>query len=107
MKIELQENEKIIKEGAANHFQGLESVGGKLYLTNRRVVFNSHNLNIQIHQISIPFNKIKKVEKRMSLGIVPNGLLIKTIDGKEEKFVVWGRSKWRTLIEQKVANELH
>ena len=39
MKMGLQPDEKIIKQGAASLQKGFETVGGKLYLTNQRLVF--------------------------------------------------------------------
>ncbi len=38
MTLELNANEEIIKQGAANLQEGIESVGGKLHLTNQRMI---------------------------------------------------------------------
>ncbi len=106
MTITLQPNEKIIKKGAANHWKGPESVGGKLFLTNQRLYFSSHSLNVQAHTLSIPLENIQKLEKHSSLGIVPNGLSITTTESATEKFVLWGREKWIVNIEaQKQQNK--
>ena len=43
----LRQAEKVVKEGAANLQKNLETVGGKLYLTNQRLVFEAHKLNVQ------------------------------------------------------------
>ncbi|WP_254157665.1 hypothetical protein [Chryseosolibacter indicus] len=48
----LDEDEELIKEAGANHFKGKEAVGGKLALTNKRLVFKSHKLNLQNHEQS-------------------------------------------------------
>ena len=100
MDIELQQGEEIIKKGAANHFVKIESVGGQLFLTNERVVFKSHSINIQTHELSIPFNQIEDIGKRNTLLIVPNGIFIKLITGKIEKFVVWKRNEWISKIKE-------
>lgn len=105
MKIQLQENESIIKEGAANHFKDIESVGGRLFLTNQRLYFNSHSLNVQIHELSIPYSEIRSVGKRNTLFIVPNGMYIELQNGKNEKFVLWGRAKWIQEIEQLIKKQ--
>ena len=42
MKIDLQPNEKLIKESGANLQRGAETVGGKLFLTNDRLYFDTH-----------------------------------------------------------------
>lgn len=102
MKIQLQQNENIIKEGAANHFKGVESVGGKLFLTNQRLFFKSHSINFQPHELSILYKEIKSVGKRNTLLIVPNGMYIELKDGSIENFVVWSRRKWIEEIEQKM-----
>jgi hypothetical protein len=45
--IDLENNEKIIYQGLANHFKGVESVGGKLFLTNKnkkeKYILNNRN----------------------------------------------------------------
>jgi hypothetical protein len=42
MKTTLGDGEMIIKEGTANLQKNIETVGGKLYLTNQRLVFEAH-----------------------------------------------------------------
>ena len=42
MRTDLLEDEVVVKEGKANLMKGINSVGGKLYLTNLRLVFESH-----------------------------------------------------------------
>jgi len=98
MNIQLSEGEKIVKEGAANHFKGVESVGGKLFLTNFRLYFKSHAFNVQVHELSIPLDEIKSVELKNTLGIVPNGMAVTLKDGHEERYVVYGRGDWKRKI---------
>ena len=57
--IELDTDEKEIKVAGANHVVGMEAVGGKLLLTNKRLVFKSHFLNIQTHQLDVAFPRIQ------------------------------------------------
>jgi hypothetical protein len=102
MKIQLSKNEFLIKKGLANHFKGLESVGGELYLTNNRVIFKSHQFNIQTHTEKFPIDEIVDIGKRNTLGIVPNGIFIKMKDGRFEKFVVWRRSEWLAEIQERL-----
>jgi hypothetical protein len=98
MSIKLEDGETIIKEGVANHFKGIESVGGNLYLTNLRLVFKSHGLNIQVHEVAYRLDNILSVRPRNSLGIIPNGIAVTLADGHEEKFVVNGRQEWMNTI---------
>ena len=40
VQIDLVDNEKIEFAKGSNHFKGIEGVGGKLFVTNKRVVLN-------------------------------------------------------------------
>lgn len=99
IKIDLDLGEKLIFESSANHFKGLEAVGGKLFLTDKRLVFKSHNLNIQNHQLIIKLNDIASIGRFKPLGLTNNGLFI--IDKKEvtEKFVVEKLAEWLIYLE--------
>jgi hypothetical protein len=90
--------ERVIHHGLANHFKGTESVGGKLYLTNHRLRFRSHSINIQVHDESYPIELITNVEPARTLGLIPNGLLVTLADGRRERFVVHHRSAWVRAI---------
>ena len=90
---------KIIMEGSANHFKGKESVGGWIWLNSDEVIFKSHNFNFQNHQIVIPLIQIAEVKPSLTLGLVPNGLKIITINGAVEKFVVNKRKVWVEKIK--------
>ena len=92
--LELTGGKGIIMEGEANHFKGKESVGGWICLTDNEIIFKSHNFNIQKHQTIIPLNQIAEVKTSLTLGFVPNGLQIITINGVVEKFVVNKRKTW-------------
>ncbi|MFK5924361.1 MAG: GRAM domain-containing protein [Verrucomicrobiota bacterium] len=96
------EDEVLIKEGGANHFKNMEGVGGWIYLTDKRMLFKSHSVNIQNHELSISLDEIRAATECMTFGIIPNGLKIQTSDGNEEKFVVEGRRDWvKNIIEAK------
>ena len=90
----------IIHSGKANHFKNIESVGGNLYLFSDKIQFKSHSINIQTHELIIDLKQIREVSFYNSLGLVPNGLLIETIDGKTEKFVVNDRKVWKEKIDK-------
>jgi len=73
---------------------GAEAVGGKFFLTNRRLVFKSHKLNIQNHELSIHLIDIANVGRYKNLGIINNGLIVTSNDNKVGKFVVEQASEW-------------
>ena len=99
IQIEIREDENIIKEGLANHKVKIESVGGKLFLTNKRLVFKSHKINIQKHIFELELSRINDCAKFKTIGIISNGLKINT-NNKIEKFIVNKPNEWITQIEK-------
>lgn len=97
-KIDIEPDENIVFETSANHFKGIEGVGGKLYLTNKRLVFKSHKLNIQNHQFSILLTEIQNFDWPKTFRLLNNGLSITSSAGKTEKFVVEEVEEWRKLL---------
>ena len=105
MKTELKENEVIVKEGAANLQRGFETVGGKLYLTNQRLVFEAHKFNLQSEASEIDLSNVRGLQKCWTkfLGLIPlmpNSLAVTTIKGEEYRFVLFGRESWMTAINR-------
>ena len=97
-------NETPVKQGAANLQRGIETVGGKLYLTNQRLVFESHALNIQTGATIIPLSSINRTRKCWTkflnmIPIFPNSIAVSTKEGKEYRFVAFGRQDWIDAIE--------
>jgi hypothetical protein len=91
--------EVLVLETNANHFKGIEAVGGKLFLTNKRLLFQSHSFNIQNHSLNILLNQIKGTERFKTMGLVNNGLKILT-DRSIEKFVVEEINQWQACLAQ-------
>ena len=103
MKTGLNENEQIVKQGAANLQKGLEAVGGKLFLTNHRLVFEAHKMNIQGGNTEINLSDIRSSVKGWTkfLGLIPlmpNTLAICADSGQEYRFVLFGRGAWEAAI---------
>jgi hypothetical protein len=97
-------DETPLKDGAANLQRGIETVGGLLYLTNRRLVFESHALNIQTGATIIPLASITGARKCWTkflnlIPIFPNSVAVSTKEGKEYRFVTFGRQAWIEAIE--------
>lgn len=101
IKPELEENEEIDIEGPANLFRGMEGVGGKIFLTNKHIIFKSHKINIQSGQTNIPYEDITEISKRKTAKIIDNGIRIKTNTAKEFNFVVNEREKWLEKLTEK------
>lgn len=101
---ELGQDEQPIKEGRANLMRGPEAVGGKLYLTNQRLIFESHALNVQRGAEQVPLADVVEVGKVWTrvfgvLPLVPNSLAVTDGEGVVRRFVLNGRSGWATAIE--------
>ena len=86
------EGEELIGTFGANLWRGFEAVGGRMILTNQRVLFEAHNFNVQTAPVAIQLSAIDTVAPSLTLGIIPNGLTIHSA-GKEYKFVVSGRAR--------------
>ena len=87
------EGERIRHQGPANHFRGWEGVGGWLYLTDKRLLFQSHGFNVQRHELSMPLTEVADVQACSTAWVIPNGLRIVT-EKSAERFVVEGRRDW-------------
>ena len=103
MKTELKQNERVIKQGAANLQKGFETVGGKLYLTNQRLVFEAHQINVQGGITEIELSEVQSTQKCWTkflgfIPLIPNSLAVNTKDGEEYRFVVFGRGAWAAAI---------
>lgn len=78
----------------ANHFKGAEGVGGSLCITDKRLLFKSHNLNIKNHELSISLLEIATVDRYKTLGLINNGISVHLANNSTEKFVVDKADKW-------------
>ena len=90
--------EDVLHDGPANHFLNGEGVGGWLFLTKERVVFRSHQFNIQPHELSVPLTEITDVQDVRLAKVFPTGLRFVTRSGNEEWFVVEDNRRWRDEI---------
>jgi hypothetical protein len=108
MKTALRQGETIVKEGAANLQRGIETVGGRLHLTNQRLVFEAHQFNVQAGSTEIDLADVQASRPCWTrfLGLIPmfpNSLAVSTSDGKEYRFVLFGRGAWSRAIEARRA----
>ncbi|MBI5000136.1 MAG: hypothetical protein HZB92_01210 [Euryarchaeota archaeon] len=94
MKTALLKGESIVKEGVANRQAGFESVGGHLYLTSKRLIFESHDFNFQTGITIIDINDIANVGSSF-----PNALKIETTEKARVYFICRKRKEWVPEIE--------
>jgi GRAM domain-containing protein len=90
--------EQLLREGPANHFRRGEGVGGWLFLTSRRLLFRSHEINLQQHELDLPLAEIAEASAVNTAWLIPNGLLVRTASGTTERFVVEQHKRWSTEI---------
>lgn len=101
IQFELEVGETVVFQSPANHNKGIEAVGGQLLLTNLRLVFKSHKLNIQRHELAIPLSEIAQVSRFKSLGIVNNGLEITLRNETHERFIVQQAEAWLVKLNNR------
>jgi hypothetical protein len=95
--------ENIELEASANLFNGIEAVSGKLFLTNKKLIFNSHKINIQKGQTNIEYDNMSEISKRKTANLIDNGLRIKDLNGKQYDFVINSREEWIKKLNEKIA----
>lgn len=102
--MQLSPGEELIKEGSANMQRGLETVGGKLYLTSSRLIFEPHSFNFQPEPREIPLAQIETTALGWTkflnaIPLAPNALLLNTTSGEELRFTLFARKDWAAKIE--------
>lgn len=104
MRTELRQGEQIVREGGANLQKNVESVGGRLFLTGQRLIFEAHKINVQGGTTEVSLSNVVSTRACWTrfLGMIPlfpNSLAVFTKDGKEYRFVLFGRHEWAAAIE--------
>lgn len=99
---ELELDEKIEIEGFANLFRGFEAVGGKLFLTDKKMIFKSHKINIQNGQTDIQYQNVNQIIKRKTSRLINNGIRIVTNDNRKFDFVINDRDWWFEKISERI-----
>lgn len=105
MKTELDAGETVLKSSNANLQRGVETVGGRLHLTDRRLIFESHAFNVQTGASVVALSQIVDAEPVWTLflgriPLMPNSLAVRTRERYELRFVLFGRRTWRREILQ-------
>lgn len=97
IELDLEEGEELIAYGVANLFRNLN---GKLFLTNKQLVFKSFQENLKTGTIKLTLDRIESIEKQKTMFIINNSLLVRTINGHEFKFVVNDRDEWLKVLNE-------
>lgn len=86
------------RTGGANHFRGLLAVNGQLTLSEAALTFRAGRFNLQSYEQSYALADIAAIEPRRGLALVGDGMAVILRDGREERFVVFGRREWMREI---------
>lgn len=109
MNFRMQEGEAIIKQGKANRARILAAQGGELTLTNKRLIFVSHGMNVGEGTISVNLDEVMTYGKAFTFSIffpipIPNAFKVVLKNGSMYKFTVSGRSKWLGEVNSIINN---
>lgn len=97
--------ESVIVEGPANHFRGIEAVGGYLLVTDRRVHFTAHSMNVQSEPWTCSLSDIDDVRNVRLLGIIDKGLQFSLPGSSPQRFVVHDGRRWVDAIRPLLASQ--
>jgi hypothetical protein len=105
MHTDLGDGERIVRESGANLQRGIETVGGRLFLTTRRLIFEAHRFNVKTGRTVVRLRDVEDVWKCWTrlfglVPIFPNSLAVSTAEGKTYRFVMFGRDKWVRAIRE-------
>jgi hypothetical protein len=99
--VDLDADETIMFQTPANFTSGQEPISGKLFLTNKRLIFKNHKHDKNIHEFSIDLIDITKVGKFKTLQLFENGLCIDTVSTLKHKFIVDRLKQWLLHLDTK------
>jgi hypothetical protein len=109
MDTEITPGENLLKVSKANLQKGLETVGGHLHLTNKRLIFVAHKFNIQTGVTEIELADVISVHKCWTkllgkIPIFPNSIRVIVKQGKEFFIVLNNRDSWISSIKNNIEN---
>jgi len=115
-KVKLDEGESVLKESRASlQTDFIIPLGGRLYLTSRRLIFIPCKLSIspdRLETIVINLSEVSAAEKKkgdmsnLLAGSFRSRLHIRAGD-RSYIFQVWGLDDWLERIKESIKNELH
>ena len=103
MHTDLGDGERVLRQSGANLQRGIETVGGHLFLTTRRLIFEAHRFNVKTGRTIVYLRDVDDVRKCWTklfglIPILPNSLAVETARGKTYKFVLSDRDVWADRI---------
>jgi hypothetical protein len=97
------DKERIIYSGLSNFFLHKLPVGGRLYLLDDKLIFQTNLINfMKRHQEIIFLNEILNVGLDDSMR---NRIFIKTNNSEVKKFVVYKKELWKQKVENQITKK--
>jgi hypothetical protein len=91
-------DETILLQSAATYINGSETVGGKLFLTNKRILFKCKKQHNQNLEVSILLETVESVSPFKILWFINSGISINKQGETPTKFVVNELKPWVPTI---------
>ena len=106
-KVGLNQGERAIREGFANlYYNPLLSDGGSLLLTNQRLIFLAHSINLNPGKcIEIDLRDIAEVSMARNM-VISQLISVKNPMGEEVYFVVYKGKEWIRDIENAISQNM-
>lgn len=104
MYTDLGDGERLLRQTGVSLQRGIEAVGGQLFLTSRRLIFEAHRFNVQTGRTVIRLADVEAVWKTWTrlfglVPLVPNSLAVATPE-RTYRFIMFGRDEWVRLIRE-------
>ena len=100
MKVNLKENEVVIKATNSIHINQQDKINGKLILTNQRIYFKTGTEKEKKFNLEILFNQIKEIFYFKNGMFSPKGITLMTHQGGELQFTMKDRDAWGIMINK-------
>ena len=104
VKLKLESEETVVKEGGANLIPVNKGEGGKLAVTNRRLLFKGQRYDTKDFQFVIEYDKIESIRTHKSWKLLKNELHIAMTDGTTFRFAVDHPVQWLSAIEGQMSS---
>ena len=104
VKLKLESEETVVKEGGSNLMTGNKGEGGKLAVTSRRLLFKGQRYDTRDFQFVIEFDKIENIRIHKSWKLLKNELHITMLDATKHRFAVDNPDQWLNAIEGQISS---
>ncbi|BCM93264.1 hypothetical protein IAD21_05153 [Abditibacteriota bacterium] len=98
-------DEQLVKDGPANCQHEDDIVGGQLFCTSQRLIFEPHAFSVRkvatiIELAQIVASNALEPDPGAIFSLTPNSFEVQLRDGTAQSFVVMGRDTWIETVER-------